>query len=106
MGKFPATGYVELAIHATEVGLDGFAGDEQGLRDLGVAPPLRGQLGHAPLRGGELLQSARVRVGGRPASGTELGASAPDERARRAASGEIEPLPSGRATLEAAGIEG
>jgi integrase len=65
MRKFPAAGCVELAVHATEVSLDGLAGDEQRLRDLGVAPP--------PAASSATRRSEAVSCSSPLASGSALG---------------------------------
>ena len=62
-----AAGDVELAVHAAEMGLDGLARHEQGLRDLRVAVPFRGELGDSALGDRELGQPACFPTG--PAAG-------------------------------------
>ena len=94
--RLAATRDVELAVDAAEVGLDRLARDEQRLGDLGVAVPLRRQLGDAALGRGELLHARAVRVARPAAGGAQLGARPLGERARAAAARRARARPAAR----------
>ena len=61
------TGDPELCVDVAEVGLDRLARNEQGLRYLGIAEALSGELRHALFGRGQLLDAGAVAVGGPPA---------------------------------------
>ena len=74
-----AAGDAELGVDVPEVRFDGFTGDEESLRNPGVAVALEGKLRDAALGDGERFEAAGGGITGAAAGGTQLDAGALDE---------------------------
>ena len=86
------TGDPELCVDVTEVGLDRLARNEQGLRYLGIAEALSGELRHALFGGGQLIDAGAVAVGGPPAGSPQLRPRPLRKDARAAALRDLKPI--------------